>query len=285
MTVLVLGAGGQLGRCLKEESLNHPELSFLFKNSTELDITNKKSIETVFSEHNIQYCINCAAYTGVDKAEEEQAVAFLVNAEAVKNLALVCKTHHTVLIHISTDFVFDGNKSIPYIESDIPNPLNVYGASKLKGEEYITTTLKSFFIIRTSWLYSEFGNNFMKTMIRLAQEKRELNIVSDQFGTPTYARDLAQTLLQIIFFNKKDFGIYHYSNEGVVSWYDFAKEIFNLFKIEIKVNGISTNEYPTPASRPRYSVLSNKKIVKTLGIQSVNWKDSLQIAVSNYKTL
>lgn len=280
MTVLVLGANGQLGKCLKEESINFPEISYLFKNSTELDITNSDSIEKTFNENNIQYCINCAAYTAVDKAETEKNIAFLINAEAVKNLAQVCKKHQAILIHISTDFVFDGSKSIPYIESDTPNPLNVYGASKLKGEEHIISILKNYFIVRTSWLYSEFGNNFMKTMIKLAKERNELSIVSDQLGTPTYARNLANALLQIIASNNKDFGIYHFSNEGEISWYDFAKEIFKQSKTSIKIKGICTSEYPTLAKRPFYSVLSNKKISKALGIETSDWKDSLKIAIS-----
>lgn len=279
MNVLVTGANGQLGQCLIATSENYPSLKFIFKNSKELDITNPRQIDAVFSSNNIQYCINCAAYTAVDQAEKEQEKAFLINATAVKNLAEACKIYGVILIHVSTDFVFDGHKNRPYTEADSTNPINVYGASKLKGEQYIQSILPQHFIIRTSWLYSEFNANFVKTMLRLSAEKTELNVVDDQLGTPTYAKDLAQAILQIVSSKSQVFGLYHYSNEGVVSWCGFAQEIFRLSKFDVRVNPIDTGQYPTPAKRPKYSVLSKTKIKETFGFPIHDWKVSLATVI------
>ena len=280
MTVLVTGAGGQLGRCLKKVSVNFPHISFLFKDYSELDVTNQNSIDEVFNNNSIDYCINCAAYTAVDLAENESNKVFLLNSEAVKYLSKACKEKKVVLIHISTDFVFDGTKTTPYIESDATNPINVYGASKLAGEEQIKSILKRYFIIRTSWLYSEYGSNFLKTMVHLGSEKKQLQIVRDQIGSPTYAMDLANVILHIIESKNQDFGTYHYSNQGKISWYDFAKEIFKLTHSVVKVKAISTSDYPTAAKRPKYSVLSSDKIKEVFRIPIIDWKESLKVAVS-----
>ncbi|MBU2949629.1 dTDP-4-dehydrorhamnose reductase [Tamlana agarivorans] len=281
--VLVTGANGQLARCIKDLELQHQNLNFIYAEASELDICDLSQVERFFKTYNFQYCINCAAYTAVDKAETEIEQAYQVNAEGPENLAKSCKAHGVTLIHISTDFVFDGSHDVPYREEDTPNPLSVYGASKLKGEEIIKTTLDHYFIFRTSWLYSEHGNNFMKTMLRLAETHDELSVVSDQIGTPTYAGDLAEVILKVIDSNNQNFGLYHYSNEGVASWYDFAKVIFELSQVDLKLNSIGTLEYPTPARRPLYSVLNKEKINKLLGVVVPGWKDSLGVALTRLK--
>ncbi len=280
--VLVTGAKGQLGLCINELAIQHPKIKFTFTSSKELDITDVIALKTVFNTNSFDYCINCAAYTAVDKAEHEKEQAFNVNVNGVKNLATLCKEKDVVLIHISTDFVFDGYASKPYKEKDTTNPLSVYGKTKLKGEEEIKSILKRYFIIRTSWLYSEYANNFMKTMLRLGQERKELNVVSDQIGTPTYAKDLADVLLTIIDQDSNAYGLYHYANKGVTSWFGFAQQIFNLANIDIRLNNIPTIAYPTPAARPKYSVLSKNKIIDSLKIKIPNWEESLQIAINNF---
>ena len=257
--VLVTGANGQLGLAIKAAVTDYPQLSFVFSGKAELDVTAAQQIEAFFKNHAFDFCINCAAYTAVDKAEEEVDKAYLLNAIAVKNLAEACKTFGAVLIHISTDFVFDGSKRTPYTEEDTPNPLSVYGKSKLQGEEYIQKIWNKHFIVRTSWLYSEYGNNFVKTMLRLAETRDEISVVNDQIGSPTYAGDLASFLLEIINKPSKDYGIYHYSNEGEISWYDFAVEIFKQHKKAVRVVPIPTSAYPTAAKRPAYSVLDLTK--------------------------
>jgi len=256
--VLVTGANGQLGKSIHRISSNYPELKIVFTDVEELDITKTEEVNAFFENHAFDYCINCAAYTAVDKAEEEVDKAFLINATAVKNLAEACKTSGAALIHISTDFVFDGSKRTPYTEEDTPNPLSVYGKSKLQGEEIIQKFWNKHFIVRTSWLYSEYGNNFVKTMLRLAETRKQISVVNDQIGSPTYAGDLASFLLEIINKPSKDYGIYHYSNKGSLSWYDFAVEIFKQHKKAVRVVPIPTSAYPTAAKRPRYSVLSKK---------------------------
>ena len=237
-----------------------------------------KDVEEFFTTNpKIDYCINCAAYTAVDKAETEVEKAFEINAKGAKNLALVCNAQDAILIHISTDFVFDGNKTEPYTETDVPKPISVYGASKLQGEVEVQKTLKKHFIIRTSWLYSEHGANFMKTMLRLAEIRDEISVVSDQIGTPTYAGDLADVILKIIRSKQQNFGLYHYSNEGVASWYDFAKAIFEASDLKVKTIPIKTEAYPTPAKRPVYSVMDKTKITSILGVETRNWQDSLKM--------
>ena len=282
INVLVTGSNGQLASCIKDRAKQHKGLHFIYTDYQELDIRNLNDVEEFFKTHpKIDYCINCAAYTAVDKAETEVEKAFEINAQGSKNLALVCNAQDTILIHVSTDFVFDGNRSEPYTETDTPNPISVYGASKLKGEVEIQKTLKKHFIIRTSWLYSEHGTNFMKTMLRLAETRDEINVVSDQIGTPTYAGDLAKMILNIVSSKNTNFGLYHYSNEGVVSWYDFAKAIFEVSNLKIKVNAIKTKAYPTPAKRPVYSVIDKTKVKSVLGIEILNWQDRLKRHLTN----
>ena len=279
MVVLVTGANGQLGQAIQSIVGNHPSIDFVFCSSLDLDITNSTNCEAIFKQYKPQFCINTAAYTAVDKAESEFDKAHLINVIGPKNIAEVCKQYNTILLHISTDFVFDGTAKKPYTEDDVPNPTGVYGQTKLDGEIAIQTICEKHFIIRTSWVYSPFGNNFMKTMIRLGNEKGELSVVSDQFGTPTNAIDLAETLINIIQYCQTEpvevFGIYHFSNEGQCSWYDFAQKIFTLNHIKINLKPIPTEAYPTPAKRPKYSVLDKTKITTTFGIQIKTWEESL----------
>ncbi|TBV28287.1 dTDP-4-dehydrorhamnose reductase [Meridianimaribacter sp. CL38] len=274
-SVLITGANGQLGECIKELSSKFEELNFIFKSSKELDITSFNSAKAIFEKHQFNYCINCAAYTAVDLAEDEKEKAFAVNAEGVKHLAILSKDYNTSLIHISTDFVFDGLKNTPYTETDAPNPINVYGASKLQGEQYIKELLDTYFIFRTSWLYSEYGNNFMKTMLRLSKQRQELNVVNDQIGSPTYAKDLAEVILKVIKEDSTNYGMYHFSNKGETSWFGFAQEIFKQKKIQINLQPITSENYKTKAKRPMFSVLNNSKNVKELGVIQKSWKKSL----------
>ena len=276
LKIVITGANGQLGRCLQDVAKRYPYYDFHFKSSQDLDITAEKQINDLFSQEKFDYCINCGAYTAVDKAESDKENAYLVNAEAVKYLAEACITHNTILIHISTDFVFDGTKSTPYTENDLPNPINVYGASKLKGEQYIQQILEKYFIIRTSWVYSEYGHNFVKTILRLGAEKDEISVVNDQIGSPTYAGDLAEVILKMIHTKATDYGICHYSNEGQISWHDFAKAIFEIKGMDVKVNPIPSEAYPTPAKRPAFSVMDKTKIKQILDINTPDWKNSLK---------
>ncbi len=282
MKILVTGASGQLGSTLKAfASTEQTEgLSFVFKSSSEVDITDFEAVREELLSSNYAYCINCAAYTHVDNAETEKELAYDINVSGARTLAMNCNESKTVLIHISTDFVFDGFLNTPYVEDDIARPIGFYGDTKFKGERAIINNLDEYFIVRTSWLYSEFGHNFMKTMLRLGQEKKEISVVYDQIGTPTYARDLAEMLLHIIKAHSIDYGIYHYSNEGVGSWYDFAKAIFDFEKISTKLNPIRSEEFPAPAERPKFSVLDKSKIKKTFGLEIPYWKDSLKVALS-----
>jgi dTDP-4-dehydrorhamnose reductase len=274
--VLVTGGNGQLAQCLKDVVKHHKNLAVDFQDLPDLDITNPSQLESFFFKNEFDYCINCAAYTAVDLAEEQNSLAYAVNAEGPKNLAEVCKKYHTTLIHISTDFVFDGQKRTPYLETDAPNPLGVYGASKLQGERNIQEAIEAYFIVRTSWLYSEYGNNFMKTMLKLSETREEINVVSDQIGSPTYAGDLAEVLIKIVLSSSKAYGLYHFSNSGAVSWYDFAVEIFTHFGKTIEVKPIKTKDYPTAAKRPEYSVLETTKIEKEFKIHILNWRLSLK---------
>lgn len=289
MVVLVTGSSGQLGQALQFIAPNYPEVKFIFCDSKELDITQKDNCFEVFKKYNPNYCINAAAYTAVDKAENEPEKAHLINVIGAKNLAEVCKEFDTTLLHISTDFVFDGNlenlspraQSRGYNEEDIPNPTGVYGQTKLDGEKAIQQTWEKYFIIRTSWVYSQFGNNFMKTMLRLASERVTISVVNDQVGTPTNAVDLAEILVKIILTDNQqpttnNFGIYNFSNEGQCSWYDFAKEIFKQNNISINLLPIPTSSYPTTAKRPRFSVLDKTKIKKKFNIQINFWYKSLE---------
>ncbi|GMN10054.1 dTDP-4-dehydrorhamnose reductase [Croceitalea sp. MTPC9] len=278
--VLVTGAAGQLGTSIRDISKEYKQLDFTFKDSKELNITDVTAINVVFENENFDFCINCAAYTFVDKAESEKELAEQINTIGPKNLAHTCKKNKCTLIHISTDFVFDGKQLHPYNEEDKENPVNVYGLTKLNGEKEIAKTLKEHIIIRTSWLYSEFGNNFLKTILRLSEEKKSLNIVKDQIGTPTYAGDLGKVILKFIVSDFKLYGTYHYSNEGMASWYDFAKVIVNKKGLKTKLFPIKAENYSTSAQRPKYSVLDKSRIKKTLKLEIPNWEDSLTIAIS-----
>ena len=275
MVILVTGANGQLGQALQSIKRNYPEILFVFLTSKELDITEQASIEACFLKVKPDFCINTAAYTAVDKAETEVEQAYLINTISLKKLAEVCKSYNTTLLHISTDFVFDGEKTTPYTEEDATNPTSEYGKSKLAGEKAIQEVLENYYIVRTSWLYSDYGNNFKKTMLRLAKEKTALSVVNDQIGTPTHAVDLATVLIKIAKSEKKAFGIYHYSNEGVASWYDFAKKIFEANHVIIDLKPIPSSQFPTPAKRPKYSVLDKGKIKSFLEINIKNWENSL----------
>ena len=284
MNELVTGSNGQLASCIKDLAKRDTSLNFIYTDYQELDICDLKQVEVFFkSNPKIHYCINCAAYTAVDKAESEVEKAFEINAQGAKNLALVCNEQGAVLIQISTDFVFDGDKTEPYTETDVPKPISVYGASKLQGEVEIKKIVKKHFIIRTSWLYSEHGTNFMKTMLKLAETRDEISVVSDQIGTPTYAGDLANVTLKMITSNTRSFGLYHYSNEGETSWYDFAKAIFEASNLKIKVNAIKTEAYPTPAKRPAYSVMDKTKIKSVLKMKTLDWQESLKKAIASNK--
>ncbi len=274
--ILVTGSNGQLGSEIKVISSNY-SYNFFFTDRSNIDITSKDNIKAFCQTNNINVIINCAGYTAVDKAESDEINADLINRKAVKKLALVSKELNIKLIHISTDYVFDGKNFKPYIEEFQTNPQGIYGKTKLDGEnEMRDINPKNSIIIRTSWVYSSFGNNFVKTMLRLGREKESLGVIFDQVGTPTYAKDLAKTILDIIprITNEK-VEIYNYSNEGVLSWYDFAKEIMRMAKLNCKINPIETFQYPTPAKRPHFSLLNKSKIKSTFNIEIPYWKDSL----------
>jgi dTDP-4-dehydrorhamnose reductase len=276
-TVLVTGANGQLGQCIQKIQKQHARINFHFKTSSELDITNKKAVNDYFSNHEIDYCVNCAAYTNVELAESEEDKAYLVNAEAAKQLAEACTQDNTTLIHISTDYVFDGTKKSPYTETDTTNPISVYGASKLKGEQNIQGALQNYFIIRTSWLYAEFGKNFYKTILQKAKEKANLTITTEQKGTPTNANDLAELIVEIINTDNQAYGIYHFSNDGEATWYDFTKEIIENLKLASaeKPTLQSVASYKTKAARPKNSVLSKTKVRNI--IETISWQESLRM--------
>jgi dTDP-4-dehydrorhamnose reductase len=275
--IIVVGGSGQLGQCLKEVVSSSEQIfNFEFLSRAELDCVDKEQTEAVFGRYQPVYCINCAAYTAVDNAEEDQGNAFKVNQLAVKELAKNCLKYGTTLIHISTDFVFDGSSSVP-----LTSPVNVYGLSKLKGEQEIESIMMEYYIIRTSWLYSEKANNFVKTMLKLSQSRNELTVIYDQVGTPTYAMDLAAVILKIIANDPKLYGLYHYSNEGVASWYDFAKAVFELARRDIKVLPVASSAFVTKAKRPHYSVLDKTKIKAALEIEIPYWRESLNKCIQN----
>ena len=281
INLLVTGSSGQLGQCLKQLLLSATDISCYFAAREDLDITNSDELQRFFSDHNFDYCINTAAYTNVEKAESEQKEAFLINAEGAYSLAKACKKHNVVLLHISTDYVFDGMAKTPYQEQDPTNPLNVYGASKLKGEQHIVDTWKKHFIIRTSWLYSQYGQNFLNSMLQFAKQKKALTITTQQKGTPTNANDLAQVLVAIIKTGNARYGVYHFSNQGEATWYDFAKAIFKATGEIDTVNLAKTEHYATFAKRPSYSVLNCNKLKDTLGITYRNWEDSLKQIINS----
>ena len=286
MLILVLGANGQLGQSIKslvtKNKINH---TFIFSSRDDLDLSYVDNIQNYFKDQKFNLVINCAAYTKVDKAETNAKQANLINHLAVKKIAEIAKSSNIKLIHISTEYVFDGLKRHPYFESDATSPINMYGKTKLAGENAILSIMKfNAIIIRTSWVYSEYGNNFVDTILKLLQKDSDLNIVSDQIGTPTYASDLGQALLSIIESDKFNDGvqeskIYHYSNKGECSWYDFASEIRDISGIKRTLNPIKTENYPTPAKRPRYVLMSKKKVSKEFGLKINFWKDSLKVCM------
>ena len=276
MNILVTGAKGQLGKCIKDAAANYPEFDFLFATRELLNIESEKSISNVFKNKRFDYCINAAAYTNVEKAESDEENAFLTNTEGVKQLAKHCNKNNTTLIQISTDYVFDGKKGIPYNEEDSTNPLNVYGASKLKGEQYVQEICQAYYILRTSWLYSQYGHNFYNTVLRFAKEGKPLTVTTEQIGTPTNANDLAEAILTIIKINSKNYGIYNFSNQGEATWYDFAKEILTQTNQLTKSNLAKTDYYRTFAVRPSYSVLDTRKYKNTFNKVVFDWKKSLK---------
>jgi dTDP-4-dehydrorhamnose reductase len=281
--ILVTGAHGQLGSELNFLSSLLENNTFVFVSHADLDITNEDDVASFFSQHQFSAVINCAAYTAVDKAETEKELAFSVNAEGAGVLAKAAAACNARFIHFSTDFVFDGAASFPYTETGVTNPISVYGASKLAGEEKVMASNTKAIIIRTSWVYSSFGNNFVKTVIRLCKEREQLTIIYDQIGTPTYARDLAAFVLELVSAEHWKPGIYNYSNEGVASWYDFALAIRDLAGLKAKILPIETAQYPTPAARPKYSVLNKRKLKETFGVEIPYWRDSLEKCITQLK--
>ncbi len=277
--ILVTGSSGQLGSEIKFLSKNFSAFKFVFTSREELPIENSKSLQSFFGANKIDYCINCAAYTAVDKAESEKEKAYSINADAVGDLARACFENQTKLIHISTDYVYDGSSKIPLKENGKLAPINVYGLSKLKGEELALNNNPSTLIIRTSWVYSSFGNNFVKTMLRLFNDKAEINVINDQLGSPTYAADIADVIMQMtskIEEGSSINGILNYCNSGVTNWYGFAEEIKFLANSKCKINPIPTSSYKTAAKRPPYSVLDTSKIQALLHLNIPHWKDSLK---------
>ena len=277
--ILVTGANGQLGQCLQKISSQFEEFEFIFTDSETLDITNKEEVNDFFWQNAPDFCINAAAYTAVDLAETDIEKAFLVNADGAENLAEACAENNAQFIHVSTDYVFDGENNLAYTEEDFTNPLGVYGASKLAGDELALEVNPCSVILRTSWVYSEFGKNFVKTMLNLFATKEELSIVADQFGQPTNANDLAEAIMKIIKSEKITPGIFNFSNLGRISWFDFAEKIAELSDAKIKLNAIETSQYPTPAKRPKNSVLDLDKISKTYAVQLKPWEESLEDCV------
>ncbi|NTE05018.1 dTDP-4-dehydrorhamnose reductase [Agrobacterium tumefaciens] len=281
--ILVIGAGGQLGQCLKTVASRRGITEIVFPSETDANILNQDGLQALLSKEQPAFVINCAAYTAVDKAEDEVELAKAVNETGAANLAIACATNGSTLIHVSTDFVFEGNEVKLLLEDDIANPINIYGQTKLDGEKAVVALLKSHFILRTSWLYSEYANNFVKTMLKLGTDRDELNIIADQVGTPTYAIDLANAIFDIIESGSDAYGIYHYSNEGVTSWFDFAKAIFDISGTAVKVNPIPGSAYPTKAARPAFSVMDKSKIKNTFNLMIPYWRNSLVECIQKLK--
>ena len=288
-TILVTGANGQLGKDLRDLSISYPQFEFVFLSREDMPINQFELVRTIIDTLKPAYCFNCAAYTAVDKAESEKELAFLINGETVGVLAAICKQHNTKFIHVSTDYVFNGEGTYPYTENFPTDPINVYGASKLEGEKQAMQLNPDCIIIRTSWVYSSHGKNFVKTMMRLMNEKDQLKVVNDQVGSPTYAADLAEVMLAIIGNRQLSIdnwkpGVYNYSNQGIISWYEFALAIKEITNSPCDVKPISTSAYPTPAKRPAYSVLDKTKIQKAFGIQLKDWKQSLEICIKKLQS-
>ena len=284
MVILVTGASGQLGLTLQDVAKKYPQFVFHFLSSEDLDITDETVLDSKFARIQPNFCINTAAYTAVDNAENDTERASLINVVGARNIAVVCKKYNCQLLHISTDFVFDGSKTTPYTETDIAAPIGVYGQTKLDGEKEIALVMEKYFIVRTSWLYSVYGKNFMKTMLKLAAERDSISVVNDQIGTPTLANDLADVLLKMIVFanaNQAEYGIYHYSNAGQASWYDFANAIFRFSDCQVELKPIDSNQFVTLAKRPKYSVLCKDKIAKNFNISINPWISSLQNCITS----
>lgn len=275
MKILITGANGQLGTELHEILEREFPGQTLYTDVQELDLTNAKAVDSYVANNEITHIVNCAAYTAVDRAEEEKMLCAAVNTDAVKNLAMAADANGAKIIHISTDYVFDGTNHRPYRESDKVNPISQYGTTKRKGETLLLALAPQAIIIRTAWLYSSHGKNFVKTMLRLADSQPEIKVVCDQIGTPTFARDLARAVVKVLQSHQWVPGIYHFTDEGAASWYDFAKAIFRIAGKDVKVNPIPTEDYPTPASRPSYSILDRTRIKATYGIEIPHWEEAL----------
>jgi dTDP-4-dehydrorhamnose reductase len=278
--IIVTGANGQVGQELRVLAAAYPAFEFIFTTQESMPVHDEAAVQKMFAAHTPAYCINCAAYTAVDKAESEQDLAFAVNAEGTRILAAACKSYNTRFIHISTDYVFNGQSPAPYKEDAPTDPINVYGASKLKGEQLCRETNPQAIIIRTAWVYSSFGKNFVKTMMKLMHDRPAINVVNDQVGAPTYAADLAKCMLQIVAGSQEadshwQPGIYHYSNLGRISWFDFAVAIKELTGSTCTVNPIPSQQFPTPAKRPSFSLLDTGKIRQTFHCIVPEWKESL----------
>ncbi len=281
MKILVTGGNGQLGNELRDLcGTVGCDIEFVYTDIDELDITSESEVEDFVSKHSFDAIINCAAYTAVDKAEDHVDNARRVNVDAVGNLGRVAHKYGMKMIHVSTDYVFDGRAYVPYKEDDMTNPIGVYAKTKFEGEELLFAVNNEAIVVRTSWLYSTYGNNFVKTMIKLGNDRDVLTVIYDQIGTPTYASDLAKAISKIITGEKWVSGVYHFSNEGVCSWYDFAKEIHEIAGIECNVKPIETFEYPVKTPRPHYSVLNKRKIKETYGVDVPHWKDALKRCIS-----
>jgi dTDP-4-dehydrorhamnose reductase len=281
--VLVTGKNGQLGNELQVLAPKYPAYSFYFTDVEELDITDERKVSLFFETYNPAICINTAAYTAVDKAESDRERALKINGDAVATLAASCKKVSARFVQVSTDYVFDGKATTPYTEEHLVSPVNYYGYTKLKGEEAAVANYLETIVIRTSWVYSFFGNNFVKTMMRLMKERECISVVNDQFGSPTYAADLAEAIMQVATAPEVYPGIYHFSNEGVINWFDFAVEIKKQCSFTCSINAVDTSGYPTPAKRPAYSVMSKEKIKRVYDIKLKNWKTSLQKCIDLLK--
>ena len=279
MKILVLGGVGQLGQCISKVATQRGITSISFVDEFVGNILDMKVLEDLFNQEKPEYVINCAAYTAVDKAEDEVDLCRKINRDGAENIAKLCAKFDATMLQVSTDFIFEGNVPALLTETDPTVPISIYGLTKLEGEQAVEAILEKYYIVRTAWLYSEFAGNFMKTMLRLGTDRDSLGIISDQVGSPTYGVDLAGALLDIIASDKKAYGIYHYSNEGAISWYDFAKAIFELGNITVAVEPLKTSEYPTKAARPAFSAMDKTKIKSTFGIEIPYWRDSLKVAL------
>lgn len=276
-TILITGSHGQLGNEMQQAAVRYPEFNYIYTDVEELDICNKAALEGFIKANSVDFIVNCAAYTAVDKAEDDVELCYKINADAVRNIGEVAAVNGIKVIHVSTDYVFDGTNHLPYTEDETVCPATIYGKSKLAGEETLLESCKESVIIRTAWLYSSFGNNFVKTMLKLGGERDSLNVIFDQIGTPTYAADLAEAILKVVSSENFVPGIYHFSDEGVCSWYDFTKTIHKIAGITTcKVNPIETKDYPARTPRPHFSVLNKAKIKSTYGITIPHWEESLE---------